>query len=107
MAGMTTRRSLLAAATTSLAFAFALAGAACTGQITGESVVAKPELRQPSAEGDLVEIHVLPDAIDLRYDGVVPTFATGDVVWGTEDTGYLRKVTAVRAEGASIHLDTV
>jgi len=89
-----------------LAFA-ALSLAACTGEITGDAVVAKPELRQPSLEGDLVSIVIQPDLLELRYDGAVPTFHVGDIVWGTEGSGYLREVTSVDAHGVVVDLKTV
>jgi hypothetical protein len=87
--------------------ASALALAACSGEITGETVVTKPDVRQPSAEGDLVSIVVLPGALELRYDGVAPAFHIGDIVWGTEGPGYLREVTAVEADQATVRLATV
>jgi hypothetical protein len=85
----------------------AVAATACTGQIDGEGVVTKPELRQPEAEGHLLDAIVEPDALTLRYDGAVPGFRVGDVVWGTAGTGYLRKVTGVRVDGNTVHLATV
>jgi hypothetical protein len=87
--------------------ALALAVAACTGEIVGESVVARPELRQPAAEGDLIDVTVEPDALVLRYAGPVPAFHAGDLVWGTEGPGYLRKVTGVDAEAEVVRLATV
>jgi hypothetical protein len=87
--------------------ASALALAACSGEITGETVVTKPDVRQPSSEGNLVSIVVLPDALELRYDGVAPAFHVGDIVWGTEGPGYLREVTAVEASAQIVRLATV
>jgi len=87
--------------------AVALALGACSGEITGENVVEQPGLRHPSAEGSLVTVDVHPDGLDLRYEGAAPRFLIGDVVWGSEGPGYLRKVTAVSGDGGAIHLATV
>jgi hypothetical protein len=84
----------------------ALGMGACTGEIVGEDVVARAEARQPAEEGDLLETSVEPDAITLRYAGEAPGFAAGDVVWGTQGPGYLRRVVAVEAAGDTVRLTT-
>src|SRR5688572_4217729 len=66
----------------------------------------KSEARRPSELGALVDTTIEDDAIVLTYDGAVPAFAAGEVVLGTEKQGYLRRVTGVEVDGATVRLST-
>jgi hypothetical protein len=84
----------------------------CTGQVAGPGPGDSPgvqlsaEVRQPAAEGAL-EVVVEPDTLRIYFDGEPPAYAVGDVVYGTEGPGYLRRVVSVERDDRKVVLHTV
>jgi hypothetical protein len=74
--------------------------------VTGVGEV-RSEVKKPAELGTLRETVIDGDAVTLTYDGDAPAFAEGDVILGTEQQGYLRRVTGVEVQGQTVRLATV
>jgi hypothetical protein len=88
-----------------------LAGASCTGEVDGpgpsknDGVTFAALVHRPQEEGGTVAVE--PGKLTIYFDDQVPSYNVGEVVYGTDGPGYLRRVTAVSQENHKLVLDTV
>jgi hypothetical protein len=94
----------VAAVVFAAAAAVVLAG--CEGEVTGPGpgVRLSKSVRLPGSEGEVV---VAPDTLNIYFQGEPPAYAAGEVVYGTEGPGYLRRVTSVERDEHKLVLHTV
>jgi hypothetical protein len=90
------------------ATAAAVVMAGCTGDVSGPGpgVRLSETVRLPASEGAL-EVVVEPDTLRIYFEGEPPAYAVGEVVYGTEGPGYLRRITQVERDEHKLVLHTV
>jgi hypothetical protein len=88
--------------------ALTLVGCAVEGEVSviQDQVVATDTTRFPAEEGMLVDTVVEQDQIRLVYGSGVPRFDPGNVVVGSDDGGYLRRVLSTSTNGDTVTLQT-
>jgi hypothetical protein len=86
--------------------------AGCTGEIVapgtpdpGAGVTFSAGLHVPASEG-ANEVVVEPDSLRIYFDGEPPAYTAGEVVYGTEGPGYLRRIDSVEQDGHKVVLHT-
>lgn len=73
-----------------------------------DDIVISDEVRLPEEDSSVVEVQVESDSITYIYD-VLPeelNYSVGDVIVGTTDLGYLRRVTAIEQDGNTVTVQT-
>jgi hypothetical protein len=85
----------------------AISALACTSEPAGPGPGTKlaQETRIPSQEG-AVDVQVQDDKLIIHFDHEPPAYSAGEVVYGTEGPGYLRRVTSVERNGDEVVLAT-
>jgi hypothetical protein len=85
-----------------------VSAAGCAGEVDGPGpgVRYSAQLRVPTSEG-ATDVVVAPDSLSIYFDGEPPTYSQGEVVYGTEGPGYLRRVTSVEPGEHKVVLHTV
>ncbi len=88
-----------------LVVVLAATAAGCTGEVTGPEVTLSARARVPSSEGAL-DVIVEPDTLRIFFNGEPPEYTVGEIVYGTEGPGYLRRVLSVERDGSKLTLHT-
>jgi hypothetical protein len=90
-----------------LAASASLGATGCEGDVSGPGpgVRFSRSVRLPASEG-AIDVVVEPDALRLYFDGAPPSYQVGEIVYGTEGPGYLRRITAVEADERKLVLHT-
>jgi hypothetical protein len=100
-------RYFFVAAATTAALVGSLAAAGCTGDVSGPGpgVRFSESVRLPGSEG-AIDVVVEPDTLRVYFDGAPPEYAAGEIVYGTEGPGYLRRIESVERDDHKVVLHT-
>lgn len=73
-----------------------------------DDIVISDEVRLPEEDSSVVEVQVESDSITYIYDALPEelNYSVGDVIVGTTDLGYLRRVTAIEQDGNTVTVQT-
>jgi hypothetical protein len=90
--------------TIGLALAVLVAG--CTGQIEGPAEVKLAAATHQPAEDGAFDVVVEPDALRVYFEGEPPAYQVGEIVYGTEGPGYLRRIESIERDAHKLVLHT-
>ena len=73
-----------------------------------EDVVISEDVCLPEENPSIVDVQVRPDSVTYVYDDIPEelNYSVGDIIVGTTDLGYLRRVVSIQEDGDTVNVQT-